>query len=81
MKIHNNRQCHSKLTAAAMPLEKKIMENKYTLENLGEIQSDINSLIVDYEKESKGPAKMQVLAKEIPKIVKKLMGSANRIRF
>ena len=45
---------------------------------MNEIQLDINSLIVEYEKESKGPAKIQVLTKEIPKLIKKLMGSANR---
>lgn len=54
------------------------MENKYNLDNTGEIQKDINDLIVEYEHEAKGPAKLQVLAKETPKIVKKLLGSAAR---
>eukprot|EP00826_Nyctotherus_ovalis_P024075 TRINITY_DN1857_c0_g1_i5.p1 TRINITY_DN1857_c0_g1~~TRINITY_DN1857_c0_g1_i5.p1 ORF type:complete len:413 (-),score=144.82 TRINITY_DN1857_c0_g1_i5:438-1676(-) len=72
------RQCHSKLQSAVATLEKKIMENKYNLDNTGEIKKDIDELIVEYEKEAKGPAKLQVLAKEMPKLVKKLLGSAAR---
>lgn len=72
------RQCHSKLQSAVAVLEKKIMENKYNLDNTGEIKKDIDELIVEYEKEAKGPAKLQVLAKEMPKLVKKLLGSAAR---
>jgi hypothetical protein len=71
-------QCHLKLQSAAAALEKKIMENKYNLENTGEIQKDINDLIVEYEHEAKGPAKLQVIAKEMPKLIKKLLGSSAR---
>lgn len=66
------------MISAALPLEKKIMVNKYSLDNLKEIQSDINSFLVEYENESKGPAKTEILAKEMPKLLNKLMKSAAR---
>jgi len=73
-----NRQCHTKLAEVALELEKKTMENKYTLDDTKSIQNDINELLAKYEKDTKGPAKIRVLAKEMPKYIKKILDGAAR---
>ncbi len=54
------------------------MENKYALEEPKVIQGDITDLLARYEKESKGPAKIKVLGKEMPRCVRKVLESAAR---
>ena len=62
----------------ALELEKKAMENKYTLDEPKAIQNDLAAMFEKYEKEAKGPAKLKILAKEMPKYVKRVLDSAVR---
>ena len=59
-------------------MDKKAMENKYTLEDAKGIPKEISDLVTAYEKAAKGPAKLRVLSQQMPKYVKKIMESAAR---
>ena len=61
-----------------LPVEKKVAENKYSLDEMRVVQQDLGELLVNFEKQSKGPAKTRVLAQLVPKTVNKVMECANR---
>ncbi len=72
--------CCSKLNELALPLEKKAVENKYSIDNEGTkaMDQDVNEMLANYDKQARGPAKVRVLTQRMPKYMKKLMDSAAR---
>lgn len=54
------------------------MGNSYNLDNPDEIQNDIGEMLSNYDKQSKGPAKLKVVAKGLANYLKKILTSSEK---